>query len=85
MVVITLSLTVLFLFFKEKICVMTYLSDLLSNCAFLFPIDSSFLFRDDLPIFPLGKVKYCCILLIFFFLYEKFFISPSILNDNLDG
>ena len=33
---------------------LAYLSDLLSNSNFYFPIDSYFLFRGDLSIFPLG-------------------------------
>ena len=33
---------------------LAYLSDLLSNCNFCFPIDFYFLFRGDLSLFPLG-------------------------------
>ena len=33
---------------------LAYLSYLLSNCNFCFPIDFYFLFRGDLSIFPLG-------------------------------
>ena len=66
-------------------CVLAYLSDLLSNCVFLFStqILSSFLFREDLSVFPLGQVWYYFILLVSEFLRNSF--SLSTLNHNLAG
>ena len=79
------SLSQKFLIFFFLLCVLAYLSDLLSSCMFLFSIQilTSFLFREDLSVFPLGQVWYYFILLLSAFLRNSF--SFSTLNNNLAG
>ena len=78
-IVITITFTNIYIF---SFNLYPGLSDL---CYFLFPIASCFLFIQRRPFntqFSLGLV----LLYSFSFcLSEKFFLSPSILNDNLAG